>query len=126
MLKIPLRCHPRGEVICCRARFDPLAVPPLHLATGATAARLVLRAVAVMLGLALASGVAGGIFAPQDPERLEAWQAFLNLRGVTDPEAFVRVGWIQNGNYLGALIGLVTALLWLRRVRRLAASSEGR
>jgi hypothetical protein len=42
-----------------------------HLPT-ATAARLVLRAVAVMLGLALASGVAGGIFAPQDPERLEA------------------------------------------------------
>lgn len=90
----------------------------------ATAARQALRAVSVMLGLALASGLAGGVFAPQDPDRLQAWQAFLDLRGVTDPAAFVRVGWIHNGSYLGALLGLIIALLWLRRARRQVSSAR--
>lgn len=100
-----------------------VTLPHLPLAT---AARLALRAVVVMVGLALAAGLAGGVFAPQDADRLQAWQAFLDLRGVTDPAAFVRVGWIHNGSYLGALLGLILALLWLRRERRQEASSEGR
>jgi hypothetical protein len=79
-----------------------------------------------MLGLALASGLAGGVFAPQDPDRLQAWQAFLDLSGVTDPAAFVRVGWIHNGSCLGALIGLIVALLWPRRGRRQGSSAQAK
>jgi hypothetical protein len=33
---------------------------------------------------------------------------------VIDSVAFVQVGYIHNASYLGGLIGLILALLWLR------------
>jgi sensor histidine kinase YesM len=35
--------------------------------------------------------------------------------GVSDVPGFVRVAWIHNAGYLGALLGLIGALLWIHR-----------
>jgi hypothetical protein len=35
--------------------------------------------------------------------------------GVSDVSGFVRVAWIHNAGYLGALLGLIGALLWIHR-----------
>ncbi len=47
-----------------------------------------------------------------------AWQGFVTTRGVVDLPNFVRVAYIHNASYLGGLIGLIVALLYLRRLKQ--------
>jgi hypothetical protein len=49
----------------------------------------------------------------EDP-RMAHWQPLLMRSDVIDSVAFVQVGYIHNASYLGGLIGLILALLWLR------------
>lgn len=51
-----------------------------------------------------------------DP-RLTAWEDMLVSYNIQDPLAFIRVGYIHNASYLGGLLGLLAALLWLRLTR---------
>jgi hypothetical protein len=44
------------------------------------------------------------------------WQDFAQTRGVVDLPSFVRVAYIHNASYLGGLIGLIVALVYLRRL----------
>lgn len=85
----------------------------------AHAAALSLRGAGIMLASALIAGLAGWMLAPSDADhaRLEHWRGMLAMFHITDEAAFVRVGWIHNAGYLGALAGLVAALLWLRKQR---------
>ncbi|GAA4420100.1 hypothetical protein [Bremerella cremea] len=46
---------------------------------------------------------------------LSTWQPMLHSLRVEDGTAFVRVGMIHNAGYLGALVGLVLAILLVRR-----------
>lgn len=48
---------------------------------------------------------------------LSAWQDFAIGRGILDLPGFVRVAYIHNASYLGGLIGLIIAILHLRRLR---------
>jgi hypothetical protein len=47
-----------------------------------------------------------------------AWRGFAETRGVLDLPSFVRVAYIHNASYLGGLIGLIIALVHLRRLKR--------
>lgn len=44
-----------------------------------------------------------------------AWQGFVTNRGVVDLPGFVRVAYIHNASYLGGLLGLIVALIYVRR-----------
>jgi hypothetical protein len=48
------------------------------------------------------------------------WQAFASQRGIADLRSFVRVAYIHNASYVGGLIGLVIALVDLRRLKKRA------
>jgi hypothetical protein len=47
-----------------------------------------------------------------------AWQSFVTARGIIDLPSFVQVAYIHNASYMGALAGLIIALLYLRRVKQ--------
>lgn len=43
------------------------------------------------------------------------WQAIANAYGIKDTHAFVNVAYIHNGSYLGALVGFLIALIFVKR-----------
>jgi len=80
------------------------------------AARLSLKGVLVMMGTALLFAAVAYFGSPQVSEdpRLQHWEPMLTHHDVIDAVSFVRVGCIHNASYLGALVGLIVALVWLR------------
>lgn len=56
---------------------------------------------------------------------LSNWRGFTTSRGVVDLPNFVRVAYIHNASYLGGLIGLIVALLHLRRQKNKIAPASG-
>ncbi len=93
--------------------FGRLAVPRAALAQ---AWRLSLRAVCGMLAFTALGGTGGWLWARVrlNEARLADWSAMFRAFAVEDMQAFATVGCIHNGSYLGALVGLVVSLLWLR------------
>jgi hypothetical protein len=76
----------------------------------------------VVLGCAFAGSMAGfglGLL-PGPAADFSAWQGFVTTHGVVDLKGFVRVAYIHNASYSGGLIGLIIALLHIRRMRRVA------
>ena len=71
---------------------------------------------AIILSVAVAGGLGGYSFSLIHPIELH-WLQYGESLQVRDTEAFVRVAYIHNGGYLGALIGLIVAILVLRRQR---------
>jgi len=86
--------------------------------TPGAAARLCGKGVLMMLVVTFFAGVTAGVLAPEaeDP-RSENWRGMTAMFHVQDTAAFVRAGWIHNGSYLGAFLGLLAALAWLRKRR---------
>ena len=78
------------------------------------------RNFAIILACALAASMVGfGLGLLRGPHAdLSAWQGLASARGVVDLPSFVRVAYIHNASYLGGLIGLVTALIHLQRLKR--------
>ncbi len=90
-----------------------LTIP--HLPLG-IAARRSLKGVLVMLITAVVFASVAYAIAPkvaEDP-RMAHWESLLTHGDVIDAVAFVRVAYIHNASYLGGLIGLIVALVWLR------------
>lgn len=89
------------------------------------AARQAWRGVLLMLATAVAFGTLAAFWAPSDTAdpRLPAWENPLHTYRVEDVLGFIRVGCIHNASYLGGLVGLIAALLWLRLSRRRWAQS---
>lgn len=89
------------------------------------AARLSLKGVAVMMLTALVFATASYLMAPasSDDPRMDTWERMLAGRDVIDPVAFVQVAYIHNASYLGGLMGLIFALMWMRKARKSAANS---
>ncbi|MDB2673585.1 hypothetical protein N9Y81_01385 [Akkermansiaceae bacterium] len=69
----------------------------------------------VFLG-ALAGGVLGFFFGVAFPEGWESIRSHCVELGVDDVSSFIRVACIHNAGYLGAFLGLVAALFWIRKV----------
>ena len=85
---------------------------------GRSARADILRGFAIILTGALSAALVGflwGLRLGPDSD-LSAWQSFVTTRGVVDLPNFVRVAYIHNASYLGGLIGLIVALLYLRRL----------
>ena len=81
------------------------------------AARLSLNGVAIMLVVTMMGGLGGGTWANirLNPDRLSFWNDSFRFMEISDIKAFATVGYIHNGSYLGALVGLILALAWVRR-----------
>ena len=47
-----------------------------------------------------------------------AWESVASTLGILDLPRFVRVAYIHNASYLGGLVGLVTAIVFLHKQRR--------
>ena len=82
----------------------------------AHAARRSLVGVIIMLSVAIAFAGVAYSMAPTSEVDLTAsdigW--IRSHQNVTNPVAFIRVGQIHNASYLGGLVGLLAALIWLR------------
>ena len=81
------------------------------------AARLSLKGVGVMMVTSALCAVIAYLWAPtrQEDPRMEKWDGMFAGRDVIDSVAFAQVGYIHNASYLGGLIGLILALVWMRR-----------
>jgi hypothetical protein len=73
---------------------------------------------AIMLAFGIAAGIAGWVLGGAHDADYSNWESILTGHHVTDAPAFVRVAYIHNASYLGALAGFavsVCGLLWKRR-----------
>jgi hypothetical protein len=91
-----------------------LAVPRVLLPV---AARLCARGVAGMLAVTLLAGGIGWAWAywQLDEATLSWWAEAVRGFNITDVRAFAEVGYVHEGSYLGALVGLIGAGIWVRR-----------
>jgi hypothetical protein len=79
----------------------------------------ILRGFGIILTCAFAASLMGfglGLLRGSNAD-YTAWQDFAQTRGVVDLPRFVRVAYIHNASYLGGLIGLIVALVYLRRLK---------
>jgi hypothetical protein len=86
----------------------------------AKALRSSLRGFAIIFASALLAGVVGyclGLFLGANAD-FSRWRELAADRGVVDLPNFVRVAYIHNAGYLGALLGLIAALAHVRRASR--------
>lgn len=82
-----------------------------------TAAKHTVQGVMIIIGTAVLFGTVAAFLKPAEINEpsMETWKFMLSSFRVTDTAAFLRVGNIHNGSYLGGLIGLITAIIWVRR-----------
>lgn len=80
----------------------------------------ILRGFGIILGCAFMASLLGfGLGLLRGPNAdYSAWQEFVEAHGIVDLPGFVRVAYIHNASYLGGLIGLILALIDLRRLKR--------
>jgi hypothetical protein len=86
----------------------------------AKALRSSLHGFGIIFASALLAGVVGycvGLF-PGANSEFATWRDFAAGRGVVDLPNFVRVAYLHNAGYLGALLGLIAALIDVRRASR--------
>ena len=95
------------------ARITVPAFPP------SVALRFSLQGFAIIFTSAFAASMVGyGMGLLRGPNAdFSPWQDFASERGVTDLRNFVRVAYIHNASYLGALAGLIFAIFYLRRLK---------
>lgn len=82
--------------------------------------KTIIKAFAIVLlfgfSFALVAAVYGLMVTPS--QDLEGWSDTIKYYGVKDGWSFVRVAYIHNGSYLGALVGLAISFLILGRRRQ--------
>ena len=77
-------------------------------------ARGFLIVIAFGFGAAMIGYVLGLLHGPD----YSGWGRMASQLGIVDLPSFVRVAYIHNASYLGGLIGLVTAIIYLRKQKR--------
>ncbi len=95
------------------ARLAVPALPPR------AALRHVVRAMLIVPAAAFAAGVAGYALGLLHGPDYSSWADFAAAHQVEDVPSFVQVAYIHNAGYLGALIGLTLAIVYVRRVVRI-------
>lgn len=90
------------------------------------AAKLSLKGVLLMMATCISFALIAYGWAPtrQEDPRMESWDGMFAGRDVIDSVAFAQVGYIHNASYLGGLIGLIVALVWMRLKRSRMTKSE--
>jgi hypothetical protein len=71
-----------------------------------------------IFALALIAGVVGYLLGIHHSSDYSNWQDMCSSLGVTDVPAFVRVAYIHNAGYIGGLLGLVLAIIYLQRLKK--------
>ena len=91
-----------------------VAIPRVDLGR---AMRWCLLSVGLMLGVTLVFGFGGWLWAQWrlDETGVARWAMAMRGFDVEDVRAFATVGYIHNGSYLGALVGLIGAVIWVWR-----------
>jgi hypothetical protein len=85
-----------------------------------------MRSYAILLSACLLGGFAGALLGLAITRRYDSSDinALQHALGLEDVRAFVVVGYVHAGSYLGALMGLITAIWYIRRrVRRSRSGS---
>jgi hypothetical protein len=82
--------------------------------------RCTIRAFAIMLTITPICGSLGALlgFVEGQTSDLSGWKSFQTLLGVEDLPSFVIVAQLHNAGYLGALLGLLLAVWYVRRTTR--------
>ncbi len=94
-----------------RAGLDEFPAP--------TRRRVALRAFAIVLGVACACGAIGALIGYiVSHGELRDWQAWREQLALQNLPGFVIVAWLHAGGYVGALLGLLAAMIYVRRCRQ--------
>jgi hypothetical protein len=83
----------------------------------AAAIRHSIRGCLIVLAFALAASIAGYVCGLLHGSDYSAWSGYASKLHLLDLPAFVRVAYIHNASYLGGLIGLIVAILYVRKLR---------
>jgi hypothetical protein len=78
----------------------------------------------IMFAFTTAASVSGYIFGALHGSDYSSWAIFRSMYGLLDLPAFVRVAYIHNASYLGGLMGLIAALVYLRIVRQSSVKND--
>ena len=93
------------------ARITVPAFPP------ALRSRHTIHGVLIMLACALASLIAGYMLGLLHGADYSAWEGLASTLGIVDLPNFVRVAYIHNASYLGGLVGLIAAIIYVRKIK---------
>ena len=95
-----------------------VAVPAFPLPV---AVRHASRAFLTILAFALTASIIGyllGLLRRSNSD-FSGWQEFATNQGILDLPSFVRVAYIHNAGYFGGLVGLIAAIVHLKRRKRI-------
>lgn len=84
----------------------------------AVAFRYSLRGFLIVFAFSFATSIVGYALGRVHGSDYSVWKSAASALGVVDPPSFVRVAYIHNASYLGGWLGLVAAILYLRKLRR--------
>jgi len=84
----------------------------------AAALRHTLGGFVIIIAFGFASSVAGYLLGLWHNTDYSEWQGLASALRVVDVPDFIRVAYIHNAAYLGGLIGLMAALIHIRRIKK--------
>lgn len=84
----------------------------------AEASQCCARGFLVVIAFGIGAAVVGYLLGLLHGPDYSGWERMASRLGVLDLPRFVRVAYIHNASYLGGLVGLVTAIIYLRKRRR--------
>jgi hypothetical protein len=85
--------------------------------------RCSLRGFVIVFAFAFAAAFVGYGFSCLHGSDYSAWEVLAASLGIRDLPSFVRVAYIHNAGYLGGLVGLVAAVMYLRRFKSSGADT---
>ena len=83
----------------------------------AVSSRHTIHGFLILFAFALASSVVGYVLGILHGADYSGWEALASTLEIIDLPGFVRVAYIHNASYLGGLIGLIAALIYLRKLK---------
>src|ERR1035441_379382 len=84
-----------------------------------------IRGFLIIFVFAFAAAIVGFLVSLLHGSDYSAWEDLTSTLGVSDLPSFVRVAYIHNASYLGGLIGLVAAILYVRKLKNPAQVDGG-
>ena len=76
------------------------------------------RGFLIVLAFGFGAAIIGYVLGLLHGSDYSGWEIMTSRLGIADLPSFVRVAYIHNAGYLGGLIGLVTAIIYLRKQKR--------
>jgi hypothetical protein len=76
------------------------------------------RGFLIVIACGFAATIIGYVLGLLHGADYSAWESMASRLGIVDLPSFVRVAYIHNASYLGGLIGLVAAVIYLRQQKQ--------